>query len=104
MNKPMGRFAPSPTGPLHFGSLVAALGSYLDARSQGGGWIVRIEDVDEPRTAPGAIDAILATLEACGFGWDGPVLRQSDRKARYREIFERLVASSHVYACGCTRK
>ncbi len=102
--KRIGRFAPSPTGPLHFGSLVAALGSYLDARSQAAGWIVRIEDVDEPRTQPGAIDSILAALGECGFEWDGPVLRQSQRKARYREVLDRLIASGDVYACGCTRK
>jgi glutamyl-Q tRNA(Asp) synthetase len=69
-----GRFAPSPTGPLHFGSLVAALGSYLDARARGARWVVRMEDVDEPRTQPGAADAILAMLEDCGFAWDGPVV------------------------------
>lgn len=100
----IGRFAPSPTGPLHFGSLVAALGSYLDARASGSRWLVRIEDVDEPRTQAGAAEAILASLEACGFEWDGPVLRQSGRKERYREVFEQLVASGAAYACGCTRK
>jgi len=100
----IGRFAPSPTGPLHFGSLVAALGSYLDARAHGGRWVVRIEDVDEPRTQIGATQAILATLEDCGFAWDGAIARQSERTDRYREAFERLVASGAVYACGCTRK
>ena len=100
----IGRFAPSPTGPLHLGSLVAALGSFLDARSRRGSWVVRIEDVDEPRTQAGAAEAILATLEECGFEWDGPIARQSERTDRYREAFERLVALGAVYACGCTRK
>lgn len=100
----IGRFAPSPTGPLHLGSLIAALGSYLDARAQGGGWIVRMEDVDESRTQPGAADAILATLEACGFEWDGPVVFQSRRTSLYRTAFDRLLASGAIYPCGCTRK
>src|SRR6478736_4641200 len=103
MNKPMGRFAPSPTGPLHFGSLAAALASYLDARAQGGGWIVRMEDVDESRTQPGAADAILATLDECGFQWDGPVAFQSRRTSLYRAAFDRLVAAGAIYACACTR-
>ncbi len=98
-----GRFAPSPTGPLHFGSLVAALGSFLDARAHQGRWIVRIEDVDEPRTQPGAADAILAALEACALEWDGPVVRQSARTALYRAAFDRLLAAGAAYACGCTR-
>ena len=104
MNTPAGRFAPSPTGPLHFGSLVAALGSYLDARARKGSWIVRIEDVDEPRTQPGAAESILATLEHCGFEWDGPVEVQSGRKALYRDALDRLRAPGHAYPCGCTRK
>ncbi len=104
MRKRTGRFAPSPTGPLHFGSLVAALGSYLDARAQGGDWIVRMEDVDEPRTQPGAADSILATLEDCGFEWDGPVVRQSQRTNQYRAAFDRLVSSGAIYPCGCTRR
>ena len=102
--KRAGRFAPSPTGPLHLGSLVAALGSYLDARALGGNWIVRIEDVDEPRTQPGATETILSTLEDCGFEWDGPVVYQSARTGLYRAAFERLIAAGAVYACGCTRK
>ncbi len=104
MNTPAGRFAPSPTGPLHFGSLVAALGSYLDARARRGRWIVRIEDVDEPRTQPGAAESILATLEHCGFEWDGPVEVQSGRKALYRDALDRLRNAGHAYPCGCTRK
>ena len=104
MRKRTGRFAPSPTGPLHFGSLIAALGSYLDARAQGGHWIVRMEDVDEPRTQPGAADSILATLEDCGFEWDGPVVRQSRRTSLYRAAFDRLVSSGAIYPCGCTRR
>jgi glutamyl-Q tRNA(Asp) synthetase len=104
VNTPAGRFAPSPTGPLHFGSLVAALGSYLDARARGGRWIVRVEDVDEPRTQPGATESILATLERCGFEWDGPVALQSGRTERYRDSLERLKSSGLAYACGCTRK
>ena len=104
MNTPAGRFAPSPTGPLHFGSLVAALGSYLDARARGGRWIVRIEDVDEPRTQPGATGSILATLEHCGLEWDGAVEVQSRRKALYKDALDRLRAAGHAYPCGCTRK
>ena len=87
-----GRFAPSPTGPLHFGSLVAAVGSYLDARSQGGEWLLRMEDVDAPRNVPGAAESILATLEACGFEWDGPVLWQGGRLPAYAAALEALKA------------
>ena len=97
------RFAPSPTGPLHFGSLVAALGSYLDARAQGGEWLLRIEDVDAPRTVPGAEASILNTLEALGFTWDGPVVRQSERLDVYHGALVRLQAEGLVYPCACTR-
>ncbi len=103
MSEYVGRFAPSPTGPLHFGSLVAALGSFLDARSQGGRWLVRIEDVDEARTQAGAARSILATLEACGFEWDGAIEVQSLRKARYFAALERLASTGHTYACACSR-
>jgi len=84
--------------------MVAALGSYLDARARGGSWVLRIEDVDEPRTQAGAAQSIIATLADCGFEWDGPILRQSRRADRYREAFERLISAGAVYACGCTRK
>lgn len=98
-----GRFAPSPTGPLHFGSLVAALGSYLRARSQGGEWLVRIEDLDPPREIPGAADAILRTLESLGLTWDGPVLYQSNRLERYQSALAELRALDMLYPCGCSR-
>ena len=99
-----GRFAPSPTGPLHFGSLVAAVGSYLDARAHNGEWLVRMEDVDTPRNVPGAAAGILATLEAYGFEWDGPVLYQSTRFDAYAEALQRLIDSGLVYGCACSRK
>ncbi len=99
-----GRFAPSPTGPLHFGSLVAAVGSYLDARTHAGEWLLRMEDVDTPRNVAGAADGILATLEVYGFEWDGPVLWQSTRFAAYAAALERLVAAGLAYGCACSRK
>jgi glutamyl-Q tRNA(Asp) synthetase len=98
-----GRFAPSPTGPLHFGSLVAAVGSYLDARAHGGEWLLRIEDVDGPRTVPGAADAILRTLEGFGFEWDGEVLVQSRRLDLYHSALVRLQLDGLVYPCACSR-
>ncbi len=104
MNKPLGRFAPSPTGPLHFGSLVAAVASYADAHAKGGGWLVRIEDLDAPRAVPGAADDILRTLEAFGFAWQGEVLYQSDRRAAYEAALAQLQSQNLVYACGCSRK
>ena len=99
-----GRFAPSPTGPLHFGSLVAATASWLDARAAGGEWLVRIEDVDETRSVPGAPEAILRQLEAFGFEWDGAVVWQSRRKALYEAALERLRSQGLVYRCRCSRR
>ena len=99
-----GRFAPSPTGPLHFGSLVAAAGSYLEARTRGGDWLVRMEDLDRPREVAGAADEILRALEALGFEWDEPVLYQSRRDFAYGEALSRLKRSGTVFACACTRK
>lgn len=99
-----GRFAPSPTGPLHFGSLLAAVGSFLDARSQGGEWLLRMEDLDPPREVPGAADSILHTLEAFGLYWDGDVTYQSHRHALYREALDRLKQMGQTYPCGCTRR
>jgi glutamyl-Q tRNA(Asp) synthetase len=100
----VGRFAPSPTGPLHFGSLVAAVASWLDARAAGGRWLVRIEDVDATRTVPGAGEAILRTLEALGLTWDGEVVWQSRRTAHYEVALERLRAGGYVYRCRCSRR
>ena len=99
-----GRFAPSPSGPLHFGSLVAALASWLDARHARGEWLVRIEDVDETRTMPGAADEILRTLESFGLHWDGAVQWQSRRKAMYEEALDRLRGAGLAYRCRCSRK
>lgn len=99
-----GRFAPSPTGPLHFGSLVAALASWLDARAAGGEWLVRIEDVDETRTVPGAGREILAQLAAFGLARDGEVVWQSRRKALYEEALARLAGQGLVYRCRCSRR
>ena len=99
-----GRFAPSPTGPLHLGSLIAATASYLQARSQQGEWWVRIEDIDPPREVAGASDAILRTLEAFGFEWDGPVQYQSQRYARYTAALAQLREAGLVYPCACSRK
>ena len=101
---PVGRFAPSPTGPLHFGSLLAALASYLDIRARNGRWLVRIEDLDPPREQPGAADSILHTLEAFGLYWDGPVVYQSQRQALYRAALEQLRRQNDAYACNCSRK
>ena len=98
-----GRFAPSPTGPLHFGSLVAAVGSYLDARAHGGEWLVRIEDLDAPRAVPGAADGILKTLEGFGFEWDGEVVVQSRRHDMYYAALIRLQLDGNVYPCACSR-
>lgn len=98
-----GRFAPSPTGPLHLGSLVAALGSWLFARAKGGRWLVRMEDLDTPRVVPGAADDILWTLERFGLTWDGDVVTQSPRIALYDRAFEDLLRRKEIYACACSR-
>ncbi|MBU5613058.1 tRNA glutamyl-Q(34) synthetase GluQRS [Geomonas azotofigens] len=99
----VGRFAPSPTGPLHLGSLVAALGSYLGAKREGGLWLLRMEDLDLPRVVPGIADDMMATLEKLGFRWDGEVLYQSRRTEHYRAAAEELQRRGLAYACGCTR-
>jgi glutamyl-Q tRNA(Asp) synthetase len=99
-----GRFAPSPTGPLHFGSLVSALASWLDARAHDGTWLIRVEDIDGPRTVPGAAESILETLSRFGMQADEPPVWQSRRTARYGEMLEQLKATGLVYPCGCTRK
>ena len=98
-----GRFAPSPTGPLHFGSLLAAVASYVDARAQAGAWLVRMEDLDRPREVPGAAADILRTLQAFGFVWDDPVLFQRDRSDAYQSALDRLAARGLTYPCGCSR-
>lgn len=98
-----GRFAPSPTGPLHAGSLMAALASWLDARSQDGQWLVRIEDLDPPREVPGAAKRILRTLEGLGLCWDGDVLYQSTRSDAYEAVLALLQDSASLYACRCSR-
>lgn len=100
----VGRFAPSPTGPLHAGSLVAALASHLDARAHHGRWLLRIEDLDPPREMPDAARAIVNALERLGFRHDGGIVHQSRRDEAYRQAFERLRADGRVYPCACTRR
>ena len=100
----IGRFAPSPSGPLHFGSLVAALGSYLQARQQSGLWQLRIDDLDTPRVVAGAADTILSQLDAYGFEWDGAVIYQNGRRKAYQAALQQLRDQGAVYPCGCTRR
>jgi len=104
LTTPTGRFAPSPSGALHFGSLVAALASYCEARSQHGRWLIRIEDVDTPRVVAGASDQILRDLEAFGFDWDGGVVYQSSRFDQYRHYLEQLIDQGDCFACECSRR
>lgn len=99
-----GRFAPSPTGPLHAGSLVSALGSWLDARANQGAWLVRIEDLDTPRCIPGTDELILAQLQACGLFWDEEVTWQSQRLASYQNALETLYSLQQIYPCTCSRQ
>ncbi|MCL4122828.1 UNVERIFIED_CONTAM: hypothetical protein GTU68_051572 [Idotea baltica] len=100
----IGRFAPSPSGPLHFGSLVAALGSYLQAKSQQGKWLVRIEDLDPPREVIGASDLIIQTLEDYGFEWDSDIVYQSQRHDIYQSQIDHWIDKNNAYFCQCTRK
>lgn len=99
----VGRFAPSPTGPLHFGSLLAAIASFLQARVNRGKWLLRVEDIDPPREQPGADRQIIHALEAYGFEWDGPVTYQSQFRERHEELVQRLLEESRAYRCSCSR-
>ncbi|HIG15548.1 MAG TPA: tRNA glutamyl-Q(34) synthetase GluQRS [Gammaproteobacteria bacterium] len=99
-----GRFAPSPTGPLHFGSIVAAVGSYADARAHHGQWHLRIDDIDETRTVPGAESVILQTLEVLGFEWTGLPTRQIHKQSRYLDIINTLLDQNYAFPCGCSRR
>lgn len=98
-----GRFAPSPTGELHFGSLIAAVASYLQARANNGEWLVRIEDIDETRTVPQSDQHILQALDSFGFEWDGEVIYQSHRKKLYQDYLDQLITKDLIFACDCTR-
>lgn len=99
----IGRFAPSPTGPLHFGSLIAAVASFLDARAHGGYWLLRIEDLDPPREIAGSAEQIISSLQAHGLLWDGTVWRQSERSAAYRNALAKLQRTGLSYRCDCSR-
>ena len=100
----IGRFAPSPTGPLHFGSLIAAVASYCEAKSNHGQWLVRMEDLDKPREIGGAASTILRQLESFGFAWDGEIVYQSQRTALYENALEKIKRNGHIYPCTCSRK
>ena len=100
----IGRFAPSPTGPLHFGSLLAALASYLDAKSQHGQWLIRMEDLDPPREMPGAKDLILKALNVYGLHSDQNIIYQSHRSEIYQTVLDQLIAAQQVFPCACSRK
>ena len=100
----VGRFAPSPTGPLHLGSLTTALASCLEARVRGGRWLMRMEDLDTPRVVPGAADTLLRTLESLGFEWDGDIVWQSRRQEAYHAALEQLDRQRLTYPCGCSRR
>lgn len=100
----VGRFAPTPSGQLHFGSLLAALASYLDARHHRGRWLVRMEDLDKPREIPGAADRILHILQAYGLHWDGEILRQSERLDQYQAVVKRWLATGEAFTCDCSRR
>lgn len=105
MSRPYrGRFAPSPTGELHFGSLLAAMASYLRARESGGVWLVRMEDLDPPREVPGAAEAIIRALQRFGLNSDEPIVFQSKRHELYQQALEQLLAQDKAFWCGCTRK
>jgi glutamyl-Q tRNA(Asp) synthetase len=99
----IGRFAPSPTGPLHLGSLVGAVGSWLFASARGGRWLVRMEDLDTPRVVPGSAEEILEALRRCGLEWDGEVVVQSERVELYHEVLRKLEPAGEIFECGCTR-
>lgn len=101
---PIGRFAPSPTGPLHFGSLLAAVSSYCDIRQQGGSWLLRIDDIDGPRSVAGSAQSIMRSLNQYGFSWEGPVRWQSENSERYASALRSLVEKELVFACQCSRK
>ncbi len=100
----VGRFAPSPTGPLHFGSLLAAVASYLQAKSHAGIWLLRVEDIDPPREQEGATEEILAALDRYGFEWDGPVTYQSESEQMHRQVVSELRAAGLAYPCSCSRR
>ena len=100
----IGRFAPSPTGPLHFGSLLAAVASYLEARARNGHWLLRVEDIDPPREQAGATELILTALELYGFEWDGAIIYQSNSRGAHDDAVQTLLKEDHAYRCDCSRR